>query len=82
MENHPAELDALGYDIKGRIYSPHEFGIPQHRPRFYIVGRLRNEQGVSGLENFEFWNPDESIVSDVRTIVEMEDNDRVVAVRR
>ncbi len=76
------KLDALGYDIQGRVYSPHEFGIPQHRPRFYIVGRLRNEQGVSGMEHFGFWTPDESIVSDVRTIVDMTDNDRVVPVRR
>jgi DNA (cytosine-5)-methyltransferase 1 len=29
----------LGYDIRGEILSPHEFGIPQHRQRLFIVGR-------------------------------------------
>ena len=41
-ETFQQKLDALGYDIDGRVFSPHEFGIPQHRPRFYIVGMLRD----------------------------------------
>jgi DNA (cytosine-5)-methyltransferase 1 len=28
----------LGYKIKHRVYSPHHFGIPQHRERIFIVG--------------------------------------------
>lgn len=76
------KLDALGYDIKARVYSPHEFGIPQHRPRFYIVGMLRDEQGNSGMNHFSFWDPDPDTSSDVRTIVDMADDDHVVAVRR
>ena len=28
----------LGYSIEKRIYSPHDFGIPQHRERLFIVG--------------------------------------------
>ena len=30
--------NVLGYHIKKRILSPHHFGIPQHRERFFIVG--------------------------------------------
>lgn len=76
------KLDALGYDVRSHIYSPHEFGIPQHRPRFYIVGALRNEQGVSGMHRFHFMRLDKSVVSDVRTIVDPSDNDDLQPVRR
>lgn len=76
------KLDALGYDIRSHIYSPHEFGIPQHRPRFYIVGMLRDEQGISGMHRFHFQRPQKDMTSDVRTIVDMTDNDRVLPVRR
>jgi len=30
--------DELKYKIDNRVYSPHEFGIPQHRKRIFIVG--------------------------------------------
>ena len=76
------KLDALGYDIRAHIYSPHEFSVPQHRPRFYIVGMLRNEQGVSGLHKFHFYRTDHHAPSDVRSIVDFADNDHVQAVRR
>lgn len=39
------------YDVKSAILSPHYFGIPQHRTRFYIVCRLK-ERG--DLSQFEF----------------------------
>lgn len=32
------ELKELGYSIAEKILSPHQFGIPQHRERFFIVG--------------------------------------------
>lgn len=38
----------LGYDIDGRIFSPHHFGIPQHRERFFIIGCL------NGLDHFNW----------------------------
>ena len=76
------KLDTLGYDIRSHIYSPHEFGIPQHRPRFYIVGMLRDEQGVSGMHRFHFMRPPKDVVCDVHSIVDTEDNDHLVAVRR
>ena len=47
-------LKSLGYDVKHRIYSPHEFGIPQKRDRLFIIGSL------SGLNDFNFDNIDES----------------------
>lgn len=76
------KLDELGYDIRFHVYSPHDFGIPQHRPRFYIVGMLRNEQGESGMKRFHFQRPPKNIISDVRTIVDFSDNDRLQPVRR
>ena len=39
------------YDIDMRVLSPHQFGIPQHRKRIYIVGK-RLKKG--GLSNFNF----------------------------
>ncbi len=39
------------YDVQEEILSPHHFGIPQHRSRIYIVGRLKSK---GGLANFEF----------------------------
>jgi len=44
------ELSKL-YDVREEILSPHHFGIPQHRSRIYIVGRLKNK---GGLKDFRF----------------------------
>lgn len=38
----------LGYTVDHRDYSPHDFGIPQHRQRIFIVGSLNN------LNHFSF----------------------------
>lgn len=38
--------DRLGYDIDYKILSPHEFGIPHHRERFFLVA------SKTGLKNF------------------------------
>jgi len=38
----------LGYQIDKKIYSPHNFGIPQHRERLFIIG------SSDGLEHFEW----------------------------
>ena len=46
-----SELENRGYEIDKKILSPHEFNIPQHRRRLFIVGAL-NEKG--GLKNFRF----------------------------
>lgn len=76
------KLDALGYDIDGRVFSPHEFEIPQHRPRFYIVGMLRDEMGMSKMKKFHFPQPNDPPISDVRTIVDVNDNNAVQPIRR
>lgn len=44
----------LGYDVQETILSPHQFGIPQHRKRIYIVG-VREDMG--GLGKFKFPKP-------------------------
>ena len=38
----------LGYEIDKKIYSPHNFGIPQHRERLFIIG------SSDGLDHFEW----------------------------
>jgi len=38
----------LGYKIDKKIYSPHNFGIPQHRERLFIIGSR------DGLDHFEW----------------------------
>ena len=37
------------YEVKEDIISPHYFGIPQHRTRMYIVGRLKSRGGLQTL---------------------------------
>lgn len=60
------ELSKL-YDVKETILSPHHFGIPQHRSRIYIVGKLKAKEG---LKDFQF--PDKEVHSDlsIHSIVE------------
>ncbi len=45
-----AEFDRLGYDVDHHDYSPHDFGIPQHRQRIFIVGAF----GDNALDHFSF----------------------------
>ena len=47
-------LEDRGYDVDKRILSPHQFGIPQHRKRIYIVGVLHE---LGGLKGFHFPEP-------------------------
>jgi DNA (cytosine-5)-methyltransferase 1 len=47
----------LGYSVDHNNYSPHDFGIPQHRQRIFIVGSL------AGLEHFSFGAIDQHKVS-------------------
>lgn len=59
----------LGYDVKETILSPHQFGIPQHRKRIYIVG-IRKDLG--GLGDFQFPVPTNT-PCDIRTIIDESD---------
>lgn len=63
--------DELKYDIKEKILSPHQFGIPQHRKRIYIVG-IREDLG--GLGNFDFPEPTNS-PCDIASIIDEADTD-------
>jgi DNA (cytosine-5)-methyltransferase 1 len=47
----------LDYKIDHRVYSPHEFGIPQHRKRIFIVG------AKDGLSHFSWPSPNHKPVS-------------------
>lgn len=43
-----SKLTQLDYYVAHEVYSPHDFGIPQHRERIFIVGSL------NGLDHFSF----------------------------
>lgn len=43
-----SKLEELGYAVDHSVYSPHQFGIPQHRERIFIVG------SIHGLNHFSF----------------------------
>lgn len=58
-----AELEAVGYAVDWRKYSPHEFGVPQIRERAYFVGSL------DGLDDFE-WPEPPRLKTDVRSVLE------------
>ena len=45
------------YDVKDAILSPHQFGIPQHRLRIYIVCKLKKGKNQFPLSGFEFPEP-------------------------
>lgn len=42
------KLTDLNYEVAYQVYSPQDFGIPQHRKRIFIVGSLK------GLSHFSF----------------------------
>ena len=65
------ELSKL-YEVADDIISPHYFGIPQHRNRIYIVGRLLE---VGGLSGFTFPEHKERPVCKIQDILHPEDTD-------
>jgi DNA (cytosine-5)-methyltransferase 1 len=59
-----SKLKKLGYAVDSREFSPHQFGIPQHRERTFIVGSLH------GLKHF-FWPVQEfADAIDVSTVLD------------
>lgn len=58
------------YEVKEDIISPHYFGIPQHRTRMYIVGRLKSR---GGLQTFAFPKHEERPDCDISQILIPED---------
>lgn len=63
----------LGYDVQETILSPHQFGIPQHRKRIYIVG-VREDLG--GLGEFKFPEPTYT-PCDIHDIIDETDTDYI-----
>lgn len=65
----------LNYEVaEPAILSPHQWGIPQHRRRIYIVCEDR-EQG--NLQGFSFPIPPRSWRSDIKQIIEEDDTDYI-----
>lgn len=56
-------LDA-GYSVDARLLSPHSFGIPQVRPRFFIVAAR------DGLEGFKWPEPLEQAELSISTVLD------------
>lgn len=65
------KLRDLRYDVKEEILSPHEFGIPQHRKRIYIV--CINED-YGNLDGFTFPEPTYA-ECDITSIINEDDTD-------
>ncbi|MCM8542874.1 MAG: DNA cytosine methyltransferase [Lentisphaeraceae bacterium] len=47
-----AQLDELGYKVKGKLLNFSKFGVPQSRTRFILVGVKTSDKGYSVEESF------------------------------
>ncbi|WP_373818868.1 DNA cytosine methyltransferase [Porphyromonas loveana] len=65
-------LTSLGYWIDKKIISPHEFGIPQHRRRIYIVCRRRD---LGSFNDFAFPIDLGCKEANIKEIIDVEDED-------
>tara|TARA_B100001059_G_scaffold77407_1_gene75126 strand:- start:8707 stop:10041 length:1335 start_codon:yes stop_codon:yes gene_type:complete len=63
------ELLSRGYEIDKKILSPHEFNIPHHRRRLFIVGALKLKQG---LINFKYPEKHKKYTSTIEDIIDNE----------
>ena len=50
------EFERLGYSVKSKILNPVDYGVPQSRPRFFMVGLLGKDHRVK-TPSFNFPNP-------------------------
>lgn len=66
--------EELGYNVKETILSPHQFGIPQHRKRIYIVC-IDKDKG--NLDYFDFPAVDRKIDCDIKKVIDESDTDVV-----
>ncbi len=69
------KLNALGYKVYAEILSPHQYGIPQHRKRIYIVGISKN---LKNVENFEFPIEHKENDCNIRNIIDADDTNILV----
>lgn len=67
---------SVHYEIDMRVLSPHQFGIPQHRKRIYIVGKRRDKGGLNDF-NFNF-NGSFKKTSHIKSIIEPNPNQTIV----
>lgn len=68
-------LDNLEYDVaEPAILSPHQWGIPQHRRRIYIVCRYRHD---GDLSYFKFPEPPRKKNSNIKQIIDEADPDYI-----
>lgn len=70
------ELEKLEYYVpEPEILSPHQFGIPQHRRRIYIVGLRKDLIDSKEPKPFEFPNEKKEKNCDITTIIDSSDTD-------
>ena len=70
------ELEKLEYYVpEPEILSPHQFGIPQHRRRIYIVGLRKDLVAPKDPKPFEFPNEKNEKNCDITTIINPADTD-------
>lgn len=70
------ELEKLGYYVpEPEILSPHQFGIPQHRRRIYIVGLRKDLVDSKNPKPFEFPIEKKEKNCDITTIIDPTDTD-------
>ena len=70
------ELEKLEYYVpEPEILSPHQFGIPQHRRRIYIVGLRKDLVDPQDPKPFEFPNEKKEKNCDITTIINPADTD-------
>lgn len=66
------EFERAGYVSDEKIFSPHHFGIPQHRQRIYIVGSRK------GLKHFSWIEPQTELQTDIRSVLDSNPNEAKV----
>lgn len=62
----------VNYDVREKVISPHHFGIPQHRARFYIVCKSKTS---GGLLDFDFPENEEDENISILNIIEHDATD-------
>ena len=68
-------LEELGYAVKGKVVSPHQYGYPQHRKRIYIVGILRDSVSQDIISKFAIPVEHKEHLCNIKTIVDENDED-------
>lgn len=63
-----SELKKRKYDIDKKILSPHEYNIPHHRKRLFIVGSLESE---GGLDQFYFPKKHKKYYSSINDVIDL-----------